>query len=359
MMSFQSLFVSAGRFWTVPRIALLFLPLFSLLLTSAASADRINMIDGRGRAVTGTILLINEEKITVSVRNNQQDIPANIIASTVFDGEPSQLGAARVAFIGSRMSEALELLKSVDPKELTKQGPKQDYEYFKAAAKARMVLAGEGPASMAAEAEKELADFIRTNRNSYHFYDVCELYGDLMVAMEQADKAKNAYAALAKAPWPEYNLMATVGLGMAELRENKIAEARANFEKIAQSTEDSEQAARPKGLARVGLALCLAAENKTDEAIAALEKIAAETSGEDSGFLARLYNSLGMVYSQAGKPQNAIIAYMHTDLLFATARNEHIAALKALSKLWRDSNREDRAQAVDQQLKTRYNIGTN
>lgn len=319
-------------------------------------ADRITMLEGKGRNVTGSIILINSEKVTVDVRGEKQEIPANIIASTTFEGEPSQLNTARSAVDGSRMTEALEALAKIDPKTLTKPEMKADYDYFKASSLARLVLSGSGNA---AEAEKELLAFIKNHKNSYHYYEICELYGDLMVQMGKYDDAKKSYAALSKAPWPEYSLKATVALGIAEINENKIESARKNFESVIKKEDDSDGVNRLKGMAEVGLALCLSAEKKYDEAVKKLEEIARNSANEDSVFQSLIYNSLGKTYAAADKPKEAILAYTHTDILFSSARSEHIKALQELSKLWRKVRRAERGEDIDKRLKTLYNIGAN
>jgi tetratricopeptide (TPR) repeat protein len=327
--------------------------LFSVSVLPAA--DRITVQEGKGKNVSGTILAVNAEKVTIDVRGEKQEIPANIIVSTEYDNEPSGLKATRTAFDGSRMPETLEALAKVDPKTLTKPELKQEFDYFTAAAKTKSVLAGSGDL---ADAEKSLLDFIKNNKNSYHYFEICEYYGDLMVQAGKFDDAKKSYAALAKAPWSEYSLKATVSLGMAEITEKKTDSARKNFETVIKSEDNSEQAERLKNIAKIGQALCLTSEKKYDEAVKMLEEIAKNSSGEDSVFQSLVYNSLGLTYEQAGKPRDAILAYMHTDILFSSARSEHIKALQELSKLWKQVKRNERADETAKRLKSIYNIDT-
>ncbi len=334
--------------------SLVFVSLVALsLFVDVALADRITMFEGKGRPVTGSVILITPEKVTVDIKGEKQEIPANVIAATMFEGEPSALTSARNAVTGSRMQEAIDGLAKVDQKTLTNDGMKQDYAYCLAYAKVKLVLAGGGDA---ADAEKELLNFIKNFKTSYHYYEICEVYGDLMVQQSRFEDAKKSYAVLAKAPWPEYSLKATVALGMAEINEKKADSAKANFESVIASTDNSPQAERQKSIAKIGLALCLVDEKKFDEAIKTLEQIAREAGSEDSSFQALVYNSLGNAYDQAGKPRDAVLAYMHTDILFSAARSEHIKALMELAKLWKKIQRTDRAEDVAKRLKDQYNI---
>ena len=336
------------------RFSLLTVAVLLLCFVNVSLADRVVMLEGKGRPVTGSIILITPEKVTVAVGSNTQEIPANAIAATTFDGEPAQLTTARNFVTNSRMQEAIDALEKVDPNTLTKDGMKQDYAYLLAYAKAKLVSTGGGDT---ADADKALSDFIKNfDKNSYHYYEICEVYGDLMVQLGRFDDAKKSYAILTKAPWPEYSLKATVSLGMAEVSEGKADDARKNFDMVIASTDDSPQAERQKSIARIGLALCLVAEKKFDEAIKALEEIAREAGSEDSSFQALVYNSLGSAYDQADKPRDAVLAYMHTDILFSAARSEHIKALMELSKLWRKIQRVDRAEEVVGRLKEQYNV---
>lgn len=337
--------------------AVAFLVVSTAVMSSSVLADRITFHEGKGRAITGKILGINAEKVTVDVRGERQEIQANTIASIEFDGEPAALKTARTAVSGSRMSEALEALEKIDPKTLTNDFMKQEAAYYRSWSKAKLFLAGTGDAD---DVEKDLTAFIKDHKNSYHFFEITELYGDVMVQQGKYDKAKNSYAALAKAPWPEYSQKATVSLGMAEVNENKIDSARKHFESVlaakTEGEEESDQTTRLKGMAQVGMALCLAAEKKYDEAIKELEKIAESSGSADSIFQSLVYNSLGAVYEKAGKLTEAKLAYMHTDILFSSARTEHIKALTELARIWRLAKRAERAEDVEKRLKDLYNI---
>ncbi|MBQ2555218.1 MAG: hypothetical protein II561_01585, partial [Thermoguttaceae bacterium] len=69
-----------------------------------------------------------------------------------------------------------------------------------------------------------------------------------------------------------------------------------------------------------------------------------------------IYNAFGDVYAAAKKPEEAIVAYLHVDLLYPAARGERVKALKALVGLWREIGRTDRAVETKRLLRDRFNV---
>ncbi|HBT78321.1 MAG TPA: hypothetical protein DEB39_15670 [Planctomycetaceae bacterium] len=327
--------------------------LVTAFFAQAAFADRIVPLEGR--PINGTILLMNETKVSIDTGGGKkEEIAANKIESTSFDGEPSALGSARAAVKGGRSSDALEYLQKVDPKKLP-DNPylKQDYEYLLASVKGMLAMSD---SSDAKEAENALALFIKSNQRNYHYYDAVQIYGDLLVSRGKFEQAKKAYEVLSKAPWPEYNLKARVALGNTLISEKKIADARKNFEEVAASGESTPDAEAQKQLAQVGIARCLIGEKKSEDAVKLLEEIASKANPENTLLQAAVYSTLGSAYETSSKNSNAIVAYTSVDVLYPSAGPDHIASLRALSGLWRKTGRIDRAEAVEKKLKDLYNL---
>jgi tetratricopeptide (TPR) repeat protein len=106
--------------------------------------------------------------------------------------------------------------------------------------------------------------------------------------------------------------------------------------------------------AMVGKAVCLAATGKADEGIAMIEDLIAKNDPSDAKLFARAYNALGACYEKAGKTQDALLAYLHTDVLFFADREAHAEALYHLSKLWAAVNKSDRGVEAGTLLRSRY-----
>ena len=78
------------------------------------------------------------------------------------------------------------------------------------------------------------------------------------------------------------------------------------------------------------------------------------TPPEDYQTQSAAYNTLGDCLRAAGKPKEALDAYLHTDILYSKDKEQHPRALAHISQLWRTLRRDDRADEVWQQLKKDY-----
>ncbi len=320
--------------------------------TVPAFADRI--VPYEGRTVNGKIILMTKERVSFEVGDRKVDVDANKIESISFDGEPGQMNSARASIKGSRVSEAFDTLSKIDAAKLPNNPYlKQDYEYLLAYCVGYLALTEGGDL---AEAEKRLDQFLKANERHYHYYDAYQLYGDILVARSKPDEAEKAYAVLAKAPWPEYNLKAKVALGNAQVGDKNVAAARKNFQEVLDSKETTASAEAQKQLAQVGMARCLVAENKAAEGVKLLEEAAGKANPENVSLQAAIFAALGDAYEKSDKTGFAIVAYTSVDVLYPGARVDHIASLRALSDLWRKQGRIDRAEDVEKKLKDVYNL---
>lgn len=342
------------------RVFTVFCLVFSCVSFSVSTlrADRIARVEGR--PLTGKVLLMNNQRVSIDLGGNKkEDVAANMIESIAFDGEPSAMVSARSAIRGGRTDEALEYLKKVDVSKLPGDPPyiKLDYDYMYAWTVGTLALSETADIE---EAEKTLANFLKDGSRHYRFYEACRLYGDVLAVQGKFGEAKKAYENLAKAPWPEYNLAAKVSLGNTAVSENRIPDARKLYEEVI-ATDAGEDAyiLAQKQFAQVGLARCLIGENKADEAMKILEELGARTNPENTALQAAVFATLGSAYEKQNKPGYAIIAYTSVDVLYPSARNEHIASLRALSALYRKTGRTDRAETVEKKLKDMYNLSVN
>jgi tetratricopeptide (TPR) repeat protein len=343
------------------RIAVLII-LWPLLLSSRALAqrdmDQVYLPKGTAR---GSISQdgMTHDKVTIDVAGGPREIPVNEIVRITFATEPTELVAGRNNVLQKNYNQALAELKKLDGQKIERPFIKQDIDFYKALCQARLALSEGGDKKAATDA---MVNFVRSAPQSYHFYEAAEVLGDLAMASGKwADAVKyyapiaNAGATLSRAePWPDYQLRANIASGRALIGEKQYDQALDKFKAVLGSDLSTPEAVRQKNLATVGRANCLAETGKVDEAVTILKDLIDKNDPQDAVLFARAYNALGRCYLKQNKPKDAVLALLHTDLLFYADAEAHAEALYHLSKLWSDINKSDRAVAARNTLRERY-----
>jgi hypothetical protein len=80
----------------------------------------------------------------------------------------------------------------------------------------------------------------------------------------------------------------------------------------------------------------------------------AELNPTDIEMAARIYNAQGASYEANGDHEGAIMAYLHTHLMFSAQPDAHAEALKKLIELWPLVGKPERAAEARQELQQRY-----
>jgi tetratricopeptide (TPR) repeat protein len=253
--------------------------------------------------------------------------------------------------MAGRYQSALDSLAELEAGDLKSEATRQDAAYYRAYARAKLALAGEGDLTAAGV---DLKNFITQHPQSWHFYEANELFGNLAVAAGKYEAATPYYEELAKAPWPDYQMRAAILAAKAQMHQGEFAEALANFEKVLADVSGTPQADRQKMLAQVGKIKCLAETGQPDEGIKLAEEIIASNSSEDVELFAGTYNALGACHLKAGRTKEALLAYLHTDILFKADAEAHAEALYHLGKLWTQVNKSERAVQARETLKEQY-----
>ena len=65
-----------------------------------------------------------------------------------------------------------------------------------------------------------------------------------------------------------------------------------------------------------------------------IEQMIQDTDPEQKELQARAYNALGNCYEQAGRTKDALLAFLHVDVLYGTVPDAHAEALSHLIPLW-------------------------
>ena len=321
------------------------------LVTSAvAQADAIKRIDGQ---VMGDVTETSSLEVTVTLRGAPTKIPVNEIETIRYSDEPARLNTARTAIEAGRYEDAVTGLEGINLDEIKSPFIKQDVQFYTALAKARIALAGADPDAVV-EAGRLMAAFVKDHPTSYHYLQACEIVGDMLVAAGKYTASEDYYGRVANAPWPDYKMRAGVALGRALLAEAKTDEALKYFDNVLATEASGESAARQRLAATLGKARCQAEAGQSDEAIKLVQEVIDKGNPEEAELYARAYNAQGLAHRKAGRIQDALLAYLHVDVLYFTPPKEHIEALENLIELWEQVQQPERADDATQILQERY-----
>ncbi len=323
-----------------------------LLPTGIWAQDSIRRVGAP--VMQATVKKMSPLEVVVEQAGQEIKIPVNEILGIVFQGEPAALNTVRTYATAGRYQDALDILndpQKIPPEELDRPVLKQEAEFYKAYCLAKLALAGSADIQ---EAGKSLLSFVQNHAASYHFYEAQELLGNLLVAAGKYKEAEAYYRTVAKTPWPDYQIRAGVALGRLALAQNRIDDAEKIFETVLSISASGGQAELYRLEAQLGKARCLAEKGKTDEARKIVEDIIALADPEHQELHARAYNTLGAIERKAGRTKEALLAFLHVDVLYSANGEQHAEALANLVELWNQLHKPERATQARQILETRY-----
>ncbi len=281
-------------------------------------------------------------------------LPAEQILWLQYEDEPLNLSAARVEIQVGNYEDALEKLGAIE-EEIKEPAIQQELEWNRAYATIQSALADSGKLESAAAVMKT---FVEAYPDHYRFYDGNALLADAAAALGRAPAAEKYYTALTGAKSASYQARGKVGLANLALDADELDKAKSLFSEVADMAELDGQLAGfdARAAAQIGLARVLSKQGDLDGALASLNALLDATPNSATRRQAIIYNAFGDVYAAAKKPEEAIVAYLHVDLLYPAARGERVKALKALVGLWREIGRTDRAVETKRLLRDRFNV---
>lgn len=329
----------------------LLLALATLLLAAGgvhAQNDRVRTAE---RTESGEITKMTAAAVTVKRGSQSKTVPVNEIQSVQFGGEPSELTQARVNARNGGYAAALKKLSGLDAGSISNKYIAAEVAFFKAYCQAKLALLGEADVMGAG---RQLNGFIQKNKQNFHYLQATELLGDLLTAAGRYSNAEQMYGQLARAPFPEYKVRASVLIGRTLQAQDKHAEALQRFESALASADDSPRGKTQRLSALLGKAVSLAATGKVNDGVGLVNEVLKNADPAESNLLASAYNALGSCYLKAGKPKDALFAFLHVDLLFANEPEAHAESLYHLATLWEEIGKTGQAREARNKLKSRY-----
>ncbi len=347
------------------RFTLLGIALAAILFASpfltATHADQL--FDGRGIPIDVTVTKITNTTITYDEKGVEKTIDVKDLRKLNFDDDPKELRDARQSVLEGNYNEAAGHLAKINVEGLRSPEVKEDALFYKALCNAKMALRGE--AGSVADSSKELHAFVTNEQyaRGFHYFEAIELLGDVLMARAATDSnpasqyqnAETYFQTLFdKVPWPEHKMRAMLKVSESQIAQEKYAEALAKYQTIESSSLNSPEANRMKLYATVGKAVCLAATGKHDEGVQLIQDIIRRGDASDSVLFGRAYNALGTCYLKQGKSKDALMAFLHVDVLFNAEPDAHAEALYHLKKLWDEMKKPERRNRAEGLLTSQY-----
>jgi len=317
-----------------------------LSVSNLEAADTIYQYNSSS-PLLGDVSGYTKTELTFKRGATETKIPANEIQRVRWDGEPPQLNIARNQEANGNYAEALEEYKKSQAN--ASANLKKDLQFMIARATAKS--AQSNPAALDSGI-KMLDEFIKANGDHYQYYPAMKLLGEAYLAKKDYPAANTAFGTVERSPWKDYQMDAKNLKARVLLAQGDTKGALAAFTAITKMDAKTEPEQASKRAAQLGSALCLEKEGKQKEAIAILDEVIKTTSSQQSPLLAEAYLRMGDCYRELGESKEALIAYLHIDVLFPTEPAVHAEALYHLSTLWGKVQKPERgveARAVLQQ----------
>ncbi|MBC7966776.1 MAG: tetratricopeptide repeat protein, partial [Fuerstia sp.] len=104
----------------------------------------------------------------------------------------------------------------------------------------------------------------------------------------------------------------------------------------------------------LGKAACQQKQGQIDEAIATLDGVIGQASESESQTLAQAWVLKGDCFRAKNMPKDALMAYLHVDVLYPSEPAAHAEALYHLVSLWAPAGHQDRSDEAMAKLSTKY-----
>ena len=336
--------LSKSIYWMV-------VPCLTVVWSTNAAAQLDRVYDTAGENVSGTVVQSSKQGVALKRGGNTQEFLAGEILKILYEGDPAALTKGREFALDGQYDQALTELKNITFDSLPRELIKADAAFYLVFCEAKLALGGKGAKD---EAARKLLAFAAKYRDSWHFFEAAKLLGDLSLALNDTDKAMTYYKSLMMAPSADTKVESVYLQGLVNLKKSENEAALTEFEKVIGLKAQSTQTARLQTLSKAGKAVALAQSGKAADGLTLVKNLIAELNPTDVEMSARIYNAQGASYEASGDTEGAILAYLHTHLMFSLQPDAHAEALKRLVELWPQVGKPERAAEARQELQQRY-----
>ncbi|WP_044255430.1 hypothetical protein [Rhodopirellula sp. SWK7] len=317
--------------------------------TVHAQTDRLYRNDGE--AVIGKVKDITKNEIVMTVGGREQSFPSSDVRRLLFQGDPAELTRGRELVMDGQYDQAFDELKQLDMGKLPREFMKADAQFYLVLSQGEMSLAGQGDLN---KSTADAIEFAKNNSDSWHFYPAMRLLGDLAKALGNYEKAAQFYGYLRNSPSRSLQIESVYQGGVVKVAEGDLEGAESDLSKVAGLKPNSPEEKRLQTLAKAAIAVVNAKKGQGDDAIKMVNDLIKNLNPTDTQTAATIYNAQGESYAALGDDEGALLAYLHTQLMYSMHAAEHAEALKKLAELWTKVGKPDRAAQARGELQQRY-----
>lgn len=303
-------------------------------------------------AIRGLIDDITSTTVVIRANGTPRTLPANQIFRIQFANAPADLLQAAAAYRRGQLNEAKTGLQGINLGEIQDKWVKEEIAFMLASIDAKSALAGEGDKNAAGTL---LIGFINDYANSFHQFEAIELFADLAYSVGQFQTAGEYYQRMVDSPWLEMQNYGRLRLAHAMAGQGQFGQALTEYETVAQLDATTPELRAIVAEAQAGRARCLGETGKASEGITVIEKIIADNNPKTQKKLyAQAYNAQGVCYRKNNQNKDAILAFLHTHLIFNQDPDAHAESLYHLTQLWESESKADRASSTKTLLQQKY-----
>jgi tetratricopeptide (TPR) repeat protein len=317
----------------------------------ASAFDTVHRKSG-GRAA-GKITGVTKTEITVKPSTGAEvTIPANDVASVEWDDATGDLKLGLSDENGGRFDSALtRVTKSQKESSTSNDALKIEFEFLIARINARQALADP---SKRDNAIKLLQAAQKSAANHFRYYEAVSLLGQVQLAAKDYAGARASFDQLAQAPWNDVKLAAKINQGRVLMGEDKAEEATKLFEEAISTAGDSGAEKARRYEAMLGKARALILQSRHEEALKDLDEVTTKAPADDTPVQAEAYVLQGNAMQSLGRNKEAVLAYLHVDILFPRESGAHAESLYHMAKLWKTVQAPERGLEAEAKLQSSY-----
>ena len=327
------------------------LAVFTMVSVGAETVFAVDQVTRRSDRVTfpGEITAMTLESVTITLSNGQTQIVAvSDIFSVRFDMEPVLLAQAQSNERSGALDVALEKFQTVK-KEYAGDDKRviANVDFLIARTMVKQALADPARVPDAVVAIKK---FCEEHKTHFRYFEARLLESSLATGEEAQALLKEVQAS----PVKGYQLQAGVQLGHVLLAGNDAAGAFSAFQQVIEQSAGDPASSTAQFDGLLGKAACQQKQGQIDEAIATLDGVIGQASESESQTLAQAWVLKGDCFRAKNMPKDALMAYLHVDVLYPSEPAAHAEALYHLVTLWAPAGHQDRSDEAMAKLSTKY-----